>query len=88
MIFGRGAGMTSSWRTWARLELLDKAFFLFVKISAPGFCGVIWSAPYPFRSNGMGDRPVLPESRLQLAIEIRKNPAIANIKPIFMIESS
>jgi hypothetical protein len=27
----------------------------------------------------MGDRQVLPESRL-LAIEIKKNPAIANIK--------
>ncbi|MCX6680201.1 MAG: hypothetical protein NTX42_07545 [Methanothrix sp.] len=76
--------MTSSWRTWLRLELLDKAFFLFVKTSAPGFSGVIWSAPYPFRSNGMGDRPVLPESRL-LAIEIKKNPAITNIKPLFMV---
>jgi hypothetical protein len=80
MILGLGgAGMTSSVTTSARLELLDKAFLLFVRTSAPEFSGVIWSAPYPLRSCGMGDRPVLPESRLQLATEINKKATIANL---------
>jgi len=73
MILGRGgAGITSSLTISARLELLDKTFLLLVNTSAPEFSGVIRSEPYLFRSWGMGDRPVLPESRLQMAIWIKK----------------
>ncbi|MDD1736317.1 MAG: hypothetical protein LUQ21_02530, partial [Methanothrix sp.] len=62
---------------------------LLVNTSAPEFSGVIRSEPYPFRSWGMGDRPVLPESRLQLAIEIKKKAAtIASLYVIrFIVET-
>ena len=80
MILGLGgAGMTSSLTTSARLELADRTFFLFVRYSAPMLSSNDWFAPYPFRSWGMGERPVLPESRLQMAMDIIKKIAIASL---------
>jgi len=89
MMLGLAAGATSSLTTSARLESFDRTFFLFVTTSAALSSGAIVPSsvePLTFRSSGIGDSPVLPESRLQPAIGIKKIQIIANLyRELFMI---